>query len=479
MVKIVTMVKNEADIVRDWVVYHASIVGIKNLIVIDNMSTDGTFEILQALTVNTVRALDYRMKGHHMTSIARKFTNEFIIPLDIDEFMVLFENNAISCDRILNVLNKLPPHAVYKMDYVYAQCSKDYSRATVQATNGDLVDTYGNMAKSFFNTRWFKGEIDHGNHYYSTNYFKSPFVLVHYHHRNQKQLVQKTKDNILGFGYNLSDRNELESVVARSEKGNHHAKVWLEMMDNTFNFPYTSGGLIDLSPLSRRISHLTTKRGILGVVARFNESLDWMLESPFNQIQYIVYNKGSDSNFCKSNVVSVVALPNLGRCDHTFLHHIVENYGTLDPVVVMLPGSIDISFKKEKAAKIVAHAIRTGRPGFVVNEWLDVRTRFADFTLDEWACIHAANVSANSEKTLTPSALRPFGVWYDAHFGAFRAKFYGIHGIFAVSPAMVKARSQGAYASLLHELKVSSNPEVGHYLERAWGAVFGNGFDFL
>ena len=29
------------------------------------------------------------------------------------------------------------------------------------------------------------------------------------------------------------------------------------------------------------------------------------------------------------------------------------------------------------------------------------------------------------------------------------------------------------YDKLIKELEVSSNPEVGHYFERAWAAVFG------
>ena len=478
MVKIVTMVKNEADIVRDWVVYHASIVGLGNVFVVDNMSTDGTFEILKKLNVTTYRATDYRKKGEYMTNFSRKFPNELIIPLDIDEFFVLLKDGVVSCDNLLDVLQALPLHAVYKMDYVFAECAEDYVRATVQATRGKVND-YGLLGKSFFHTALFKGVIDHGNHYYTNNFFKSPFVLVHYHMRNSRQIMQKTKDNIVGLGYNLRDRIALERVVAQRGNGNHHVSTWLRVMDKTFTIPYTSGGEVDLTPLVRKISDLTTMPGVLGVVARFNESLDWMLEEPFNQIKYKVYNKGSNDFFCKSNVVSVVNLPNVGRCDHTFLHHVVENYTNLEPVVVMLPGSIDMSYKKEKAAKIVTHALRTRRPAFVVNEWTDVRRKFTDFTLDEWACTHSANVGINGEKTLTQCSLRPFGKWYDAHFGSMKTNFYGIHGIFSVSPQLVHSRKLHEYTSLLEEVKVSSNPEVGHFLERGWGAIFGDKFDFI
>jgi hypothetical protein len=46
MVKIFTMVKDESDIVRDWVIYHGCMFGWDSIFVIDNYSTDGTWEIL-------------------------------------------------------------------------------------------------------------------------------------------------------------------------------------------------------------------------------------------------------------------------------------------------------------------------------------------------------------------------------------------------------------------------------------------------
>ena len=65
------------------------------------------------------------------------------------------------------------------------------------------------------------------------------------------------------------------------------------------------------------------------IISRFNENLNWLQESPFNEFQYIVYNKGDNDNFNKTNVVSIVNLPNVGKCDHTYLYHIVNNFDTI------------------------------------------------------------------------------------------------------------------------------------------------------
>lgn len=49
------------------------------------------------------------------------------------------------------------------------------------------------------------------------------------------------------------------------------------------------------------------------VVSRYNENLGWINEYPFNQFKYIVYNKGDNDNFEKSNVAKIIKLDNIGR----------------------------------------------------------------------------------------------------------------------------------------------------------------------
>lgn len=208
------------------------------------------------------------------------------------------------------------------------------------------------------------------------------------------------------------------------------------------------------------------------VVARYNEGLQWTLEYPFNQFNYIVYNKGGNEDFVRTRVKQVVRLPNVGRCDHTYMHHIVHNYNKMDGILVFLPGSVDMPYKKEKAVLILKYILAKKRALMVGNAKGNMRRTYGDFTLDEWRCTHAANAAANPETALTLSAIRPFGRWYDAHFGTAVADFLALHGILSVSARDVTQHPVIRYASLLKELGVSSNPEVGHYMERAWAGVF-------
>ena len=94
------------------------------------------------------------------------------------------------------------------------------------------------------------------------------------------------------------------------------------------------------------------------IVSRYNEDLLWMLEYPFNKFKYTVYNKGINEDFDKTHVTKVIPLPNIGRCDHTYLYHIVTNFNNLASINVFFPGSLNNSYKKRNAMKILTNIIK-------------------------------------------------------------------------------------------------------------------------
>ena len=91
---IATMVKDEDDIVRQWIEYHGKIFSYNNLHIIDNNSTDNTYEICKEYLskgLNLSRKDDYSRKGEYMTNIKNSVDHDFFIPMDIDEFLVYYE----------------------------------------------------------------------------------------------------------------------------------------------------------------------------------------------------------------------------------------------------------------------------------------------------------------------------------------------------------------------------------------------------
>jgi hypothetical protein len=269
MVKILTMVKDEVDIVEDWIIYHGSMFGFENLYIIDNYSVDGTYEKIMNLKLNTpinvYREWDYTLKGKYMTELIRRhcMNDRFSFPIDIDEFIVLYEKNkntiSIDKDKIINYFTNLPVYKVYKTNYIISKITNDhgYKRATVDAEVGYYADL-GCVAKSFFTSRLLNDEIDHGNHYNCSNYYITDLCLVHYHYRNLEQIKQKTNNNINGLGYR-NDLNSLKTLLSINEKcsGNHHVKNQILLFEDKYVIP--SGKIeendIFLNPLSERITN--------------------------------------------------------------------------------------------------------------------------------------------------------------------------------------------------------------------------------
>ena len=268
MVKIFTMVKGEVDIVREWIIYHGDMFGYKNLYVIDNLSLDGTWEILKEYKnqINIFRLPHYKLKGIYMTKLIKQFcNNEFAFPIDIDEFIVLYNKNTntINCDTqsVVNYLNRLPLRAVYKMNYIYSKVIIDagYDNAIVEATNG-YVSHYGTMAKSFIQTSLFNGIIDHGNHLEKTNYMLTDLCLVHYHYRNLTQMYKKIYNNVKGLNYPVFNSRQLNQLLLKNPlcDGNHHITNQISVLNKTYKLPISCVEPTDISliPISEKIKKI-------------------------------------------------------------------------------------------------------------------------------------------------------------------------------------------------------------------------------
>ena len=267
MVKIFTMVKGENDIVKDWVMYHGNLFGYKNLYIIDNLSRDGTYETLASLKnqygINIYRSDDYKKKGDYMTFLIKKFCNdEYAFPIDIDEFIVLYDknNNVIFCDNesIYNYIKTLPPSNAYKMNYIYSKIllSSGYERAAIDSEIGTYTDC-GSRAKTFFHSLLFKDKIDHGNHYHTNNYYLTNFCLVHYHYRNLDQMKKKVFNNVVGLGYTPFNLTNLKKIIQinPSIDGFHHINNQIQILENNFKIPIDTilPNDISLKPVSNKL----------------------------------------------------------------------------------------------------------------------------------------------------------------------------------------------------------------------------------
>lgn len=300
MIKIFTIVKDEIDVVREWVMYHGRIFGFNNIYVIDNMSVDGTYEKLLELQqwhgCNVSQKPNYSMKGEYMTQYIREFCNEkdsngkyvtpIAYPIDIDEFITLYDKqtHSISCDKeqilayfkdsILPMVER-NEHVFFKANYVISKIMSDapngilgYNNAVMECTHGKYSD-YGNFAKTFFSSKQIiehGTRIDHGNHYMTNGYHPTSLVLVHYHARSYEQMCKKIYNNVAGFDYPVNDAFALRNYVNGS--GGHHVQHRINVLNGTFKLALeqvdvnrpSSDSHIPLHPVSEFIAQCGTPR---------------------------------------------------------------------------------------------------------------------------------------------------------------------------------------------------------------------------
>jgi hypothetical protein len=210
------------------------------------------------------------------------------------------------------------------------------------------------------------------------------------------------------------------------------------------------------------------------IVSRFNEDLKWTLEYPFHKFKYIVYNKGDNDNFEKTNVIKIIHVENVGKNDHTYLYHIVTNYTHLSNILVFLPGSVHIDYKKQKATTILNNIIKSNytKAYFVGYYQANIKDSFYDFQLDEWKTTDLQNFVKNDETKLQLAKIRPYGLWYKYFFGNTIAHWSTWWGIFSIDKRDILQHPITRYQYLMEIINKHSNPEAGHYIERSWGAIF-------
>lgn len=242
---ICTMVKDEDDIVEDWILYHGNIFGYENLIIIDNHSTDATYDICQKYISKGIRLIredKYTWKGTYMTHYMRHTKCDIFFPLDIDEFIVNYnkDTNSIETTSIItelkNCLENNQGYPAYKTSYINPIKTNTYD-TVFGFTNGN-ISTYidPHFRKTFIVAANVPNNfvIDHGNHMHTIPYKNTSIHLVHYHQRNHDQMVKKITNNVTGLLYN-PELVHLETLIKNKPTcpGNHHVKKMIQLLKGT------------------------------------------------------------------------------------------------------------------------------------------------------------------------------------------------------------------------------------------------------
>jgi hypothetical protein len=208
------------------------------------------------------------------------------------------------------------------------------------------------------------------------------------------------------------------------------------------------------------------------VISYYKEDLSWLDEFkhlPFRHIY--LYNKGTGSPKAPVQYIEE-KLENIGRCDHTYLYHIINHWSDLADVTIFCTGSTSLEHKMKKFRNIVKKVFETETSVFYGVFYPSVKNAMYTFYMRGHRSTYKNNQEAGHKDVLAPSKIRPFGPWYEAHFPHIRTTHIPYYGLFAVARKHIKQHPIDHYKKLIAEFPHHSNPEVGHYFERAWTAVF-------
>jgi len=211
--------------------------------------------------------------------------------------------------------------------------------------------------------------------------------------------------------------------------------------------------------------------GIDLVVAYYKEDLDWINKYTYINFRRVyIYNKGP-LEVPKLNIpVIEIKLDNIGRCDHTYLYHIINTYNDLANVTIFSTGSVSLSTKTLQFFFVANMTYMTNNSVFIGKYYNSVVNDNYNFTLDTWESSHKNNKEGANKLHL--ANIRPFGDWYNRHFRNIHINMINYYGIFSVSRAHIQQHPVAYYKTLLNEFPKHANPEVGHYFERSWVAIF-------
>lgn len=227
------------------------------------------------------------------------------------------------------------------------------------------------------------------------------------------------------------------------------------------------------------------------VMTSFSEDLTWVTEDPFfsqSSVRVFLYHKHPTQPpkilqpfLGKINLV-VENVPNVGRCDHTMLHHLEKRYDEIGDVTISLPGSTHASWFKSYAWHHVKKNLRKfftcdaqQRP--MVNFPCTSRCRNPNFTMDDYTCI--SNCSNRQKQSFVQASPRGMYKWFRHHAPWWHGNELTLERmsymcIFAVNKAGVCSIPRRCYKQLLAPLSEADNIEAGHYMERLWVNLWPN-----
>jgi len=288
------------------------------------------------------------------------------------------------------------------------------------------------------------------NSRFSTGFYKKMGIM--------EPICKSTEDLVQKAIYYMENKEERIVLEKRIELKKHllfkekeSLLDWNNMLRNLMNYPQLSA----------------TKTQI--VIARYKEDVSYLYKLKNDNI--IVYNKGSDLETSYLNI----KLSNLGKCDHTYLYHIINNYDKLEDLTIFLPASFYYDDRKSMYVENLFEKVNmtngnksifTGRSGE------NIISLNYNFSMDIYETKLEENRDDSVNEEVDKCPIRPFGKWVDHIFkDKNESDYINYFGIMAIRKEDILKYSKDFYKDLIEYIN-SPNPEAGHYIERSYSLMF-------
>jgi hypothetical protein len=220
------------------------------------------------------------------------------------------------------------------------------------------------------------------------------------------------------------------------------------------------------------------------VVAAYHEPLAWLahLRAHVPHARLFIYSKAANASFrlyAPTDSISTV-LPNVGRCDHTYAHHIAEHYDDLADATLFLTASANSLPIKRATLERVLGALRADMwpcVGTFRPTWpFFTKTFYCVTAPANWDARAAAAHGAHVCPTVR-AAPSPFWRWWRAHapFGMAFPHFFVRAGVFAARGDALRSVERSVWRRFEAQLGAGDNVEAGHYMERSWYGLLSGG----
>eukprot|EP01040_Poterioochromonas_malhamensis_P002321 gene2321-2467_t len=293
-VGIVMMIHDEEDLLDYWLHYHSAIVGVENIVILDQRSKSEKTQLILR-TWSQERQLKvlwdqgpYSAKGDLTYSAFQRYLSniDIALPLDSDEFLVAFNGStpvfskSVIVDELRGFWDSKAACWGFQQYYPSLQLSLEDSLRSVHYFS-PVVYTLKTAKKMI---RWENlRALDHGSHTptLSNGSCVTAFNhlgLLHYHFRNPFITVERALNDAQGFGYlpsnvtleTLKDhRPKLDELVKRGVAGNHKLQQLVKYLDK--GLP----GLLHTNPVASLLD-LFTIDDIVHKVERDSGSVEGM-----------------------------------------------------------------------------------------------------------------------------------------------------------------------------------------------------------